>query len=118
MVPRLLSPQGASKHDLAERVRRIVLRQTPAAVESDLMAKRDRKDSTDLLPKIAVPTLVVAGEHDVISTVAESQTIANAIPGARFVMIPNTGHLTPMESPGLVAQALGGFFETSLVSKV
>jgi pimeloyl-ACP methyl ester carboxylesterase len=118
MLPRLLSPEAASKGDLAERVRRIILRQTPEGIESDLKAMRDRSDSTAFLPQIAVPTLVIAGEQDVISTAAESQTIANAIPGAGFVVIPGAGHLTPMENPSAVAQALGEFFETSLRSTV
>src|SRR5215472_997814 len=118
MLPRLLSPEAALKGDLAERVRRIILRQTQEGLESDLRAMRDRADSTALLPQIAVPTLVIVGEHDLISTVAESQAMANAIPGARFVAIPGAGHLTPMESPAAVAKALGEFFETSLKPEV
>jgi len=114
MLPRLLSPEAASKGDLAERVRRIILRQTPEAIESDLKAMRDRPDSTALLPQIAVPTLVIVGGQDVISTAAESQAIANAIPGARFVVIPGAGHLTPMENPSAVARALGEFFSETL----
>jgi len=117
MLPLLISPESASKGDFAERVRRIILRQTPLALESDLTAMRDRPDSTTLLPHIAVPTLVITGERDVISTVAESQAMANAIPGATLVVIPGSGHLTPMENPSAVAQALGDFFEKALNPK-
>jgi pimeloyl-ACP methyl ester carboxylesterase len=117
MLPRLLSPEAASRGDLAERVRRIILRQTKEGLESDLKAMRDRPDSTTLLRYIAVPTLVIAGERDVISTVAESQAMASAIPGARFVAIPGAGHLTPMESPAAVAKALGDFFSGALAPK-
>ena len=45
---------------------------------------------------------------------AESQAMAAAIPGASFVSIPASGHLTPMERPGAVAAALSEFFAASL----
>jgi pimeloyl-ACP methyl ester carboxylesterase len=61
-----------------------------------------------------VPTIVLAGDQDVISPPAEGQAIAAAIPGARFVSIPASGHLTPMERPGAVAAALGDFFAAAL----
>jgi 3-oxoadipate enol-lactonase len=117
ILPRLLSPDGMKRRDLVERVRRVILRQKPEALESDLKAMRDRPDSTSLLPQLGVPTLVIAGEHDTISPVAESQAMATAIPGARFVVIPGAAHLTPMENPGAVAQALGDFFGEILKPK-
>ena len=114
ILPKLLSPDGMTRKDLVERVRRIILRQTPAALESDLAAMRDRKDSTDLLRELALPTLVAAGEHDAISPAAEGQALAHAIPGARFVQIAGAGHLTPMEAPAAVAKALRDFFSETL----
>jgi pimeloyl-ACP methyl ester carboxylesterase len=40
--------------------------------------------------------------------------MAEAIPGARLVTVPGAGHLTPMERPRAVAEALGEFFSTVL----
>jgi pimeloyl-ACP methyl ester carboxylesterase len=105
------------RRDLVERVRRVILRQKPEALESDLKAMRDRPDSTSFLPQLGVPTLVIAGEQDTISPVAEGQAMATAIPGARFVVIPGAAHLTPMENPGAVAEALGAFFGETLKPK-
>ena len=45
-----------------------------------------RPDVTSLLPTIKVPTLVLVGEHDAISPPAEMKEIADAIPGAEFVV--------------------------------
>src|SRR6266545_3441985 len=115
MIARLLAPGSAQNASLVERLRRIILRQKPETLESDLAAMRDRPDSTDFLARIAIPTIVLAGDHDVISPPAECQAMAAAIPGARFVSIPAAGHLTPMERPGAVAAALSEFFTTTLV---
>ena len=114
MLPRLLSPEGLKRADLVERVNRIMTRQKPETIEADLAAMRDRPDQTASLPSIAVPTLVVVGEQDVLTPPAESQAMAAAIPGARLVAIAGAGHLAPMERPRAVAAALGDFFASSL----
>jgi pimeloyl-ACP methyl ester carboxylesterase len=40
--------------------------------------------------------------------------MAAEIPGSRLVTIPGAGHLTPMERPKAVSQALGDFFAAAL----
>ena len=116
MVGKLLSPASLQNASLVERLRRIVLRQKPETLESDLTAMRDRPDATELLARLAAPTLVLAGVEDAITPPAESETMAAAIPGARYVPIPATGHLTPMERPGAVAAALAEFFAENLIA--
>ena len=114
MVEKLLSPAGRANEGLVERLRRIILRQKPEALESDLAAMRDRPDSVDLLPGISVPTLVITGEADVITPPSEGESMASAIPGARYLQIPGAGHLTPMERPGAVAASLAEHFAATL----
>ena len=114
IVPKLLAETSLANRDLVDRLRRIVLRQKPETVEADLAAMRDRKDATDLLPQIRMPTLVLVGEHDALTPPDLSEKMAAAIPGARLVGIPGAGHLTPMERPGAVSAALGDFFAGAL----
>jgi pimeloyl-ACP methyl ester carboxylesterase len=114
MVPRLLAETSLSNRDLVDRLRRIILRQKPETVEADLTAMRERRDSTDLLPAIGIPTLVIVGEHDVLTPPPFSEKLAAAIPGAKLTRISGAGHLTPMERPGAVAAALGDFFGAAL----
>ena len=114
MRPRLLSPRSLSNRDLVERVDRIMTRQKPETVEGDLTAMRDRPDARDRLREIAIPTLVVVGEEDALTPPADSEEMAEAIPGARLVRIAGAGHLSPMERPGAVAAALGDFFAAAL----
>ncbi len=114
MVARLLSPASLQNASLVERLKRIVLRQKPETLESDLTAMRDRPDSTGLLAGITAPTLVLAGVEDAITPAADGEAMAAAIPGARYVPIPAAGHLAPVERPGAVAAALAEHFSPHL----
>jgi pimeloyl-ACP methyl ester carboxylesterase len=58
------------------------------------------------LSGIAVPTLVLWGESDQIVEPACGQAYAAAIEGARFEVMPGTGHVPQMETPDLVRQAI------------
>ena len=114
MVPRLLSPGSQKQADLVERVRRIILRQSVDTVVADLTAMRDRPDARAGLASIGIPTLVVVGDQDELTPPADSLAMSEAIPGARLSTIAAAAHLSPMERPGAVAAALGGFFAEAL----
>jgi 3-oxoadipate enol-lactonase len=51
------------------------------------------------LPKIAVPTLFMGGEHDVGAAPAMMRPMAEATPGARYVMLEGAGHISNVEAP-------------------
>ncbi len=57
-----------------------------------------RRDFQDLLEKIKIPCLVIAGEDDIITPPAEMERMAARLPNADFVVIPKVGHMTPIES--------------------
>jgi pimeloyl-ACP methyl ester carboxylesterase len=63
-------------------------------------------DTAELLPALSVPTLVLVGEHDVVTGVAESRLLADRIPGARLVVVPGAGHAALTEKPAEVAAAV------------
>jgi pimeloyl-ACP methyl ester carboxylesterase len=58
------------------------------------------------LSRVVIPTLVLWGESDQIVEPPYGQTYAAAIPGARFEVLPATGHVPQMETPELVIQAI------------
>ena len=66
-------------------------------------------DNTEILRSITVPTLVLVGALDVVTTPAESATIADLIPGARLLQIPDAGHLANQEQPDAFNQTVAGF---------
>jgi pimeloyl-ACP methyl ester carboxylesterase len=61
------------------------------------------------LRQLKVPTLVVVGEHDRPCPPARAQTIAAAIPQAKLALIPGAGHLSTIEQPEAVNNALVSF---------
>ena len=65
-----------------------------------------RPDSRPGLSAITCPTLVLVGDGDAATPPALSQEIAAAIPGARLVVVPDCGHMSTLERPQAVAEAL------------
>ncbi|MCK9817550.1 alpha/beta hydrolase, partial [Pseudomonas sp. MAFF 302046] len=59
-----------------------------------------------VLETIRVPTLIVVGEDDEITPVAESREIHRGIPQSRLVVLPQCGHLPPLEYPELTTELL------------
>ena len=110
MGPRLFaSATMEKKPDVVAAVRAVVERTPPAGIAAAQRGMASRPDVTSLLPTIKVPTLVLVGELDVISPPAEMKEIADAIPAAEYLVIPRAGHMTTMEEPEAVNQALTQF---------
>ena len=70
-----------------------------------------RIDSRPRLGEIAVPTLLVWGEKDGITSRAHHDEIARAIPGARLEVIAGAGHLPMIEAPEVVVPLLTEFVD-------
>ncbi|MGO4711495.1 alpha/beta fold hydrolase [Bradyrhizobium sp. 2TAF24] len=68
-----------------------------------------RPDSRPGLAAISCPTLVLAAEQDAVLRKALSVEIADAIPGARLAVVPDCGHLAPVERPEAVGAALSAW---------
>ncbi len=63
------------------------------------------------LATIAVPTLVLVGEHDVPDFHEISRTLARDIPAARLTVIPRVGHIPNMEDPAAFNALVLAFFD-------
>src|SRR5215472_13718589 len=68
-----------------------------------------RPDSHADLERVKVPTLVVCGREDPVTPVADGEAIAARIRGARLKIIAHCGHLSTIEQPEAVTQALVGW---------
>jgi pimeloyl-ACP methyl ester carboxylesterase len=110
MGPKLFSARALeTQPQLMAEVRRVVERTPPAAIAAAQRGMASRPDVTAMLPEIDVPTLVLVGEVDAISSPAEMEAIADAIPHSEYVVIAASGHMTTMESPAAVSAALLDF---------
>lgn len=66
-------------------------------------------DITDQLSKITTPTLVIAGEEDLIKGQEYAKIIADQISGSELVLIPGSGHAVCLEKPAILNTLLLGF---------
>jgi pimeloyl-ACP methyl ester carboxylesterase len=70
----------------------------------------NRVDSRPGLAAIACATLVIVGEHDVLTPPDRAAEMAAGIPNARQLVVPESGHLSTLEQPAAVTRALVEFF--------
>jgi pimeloyl-ACP methyl ester carboxylesterase len=71
-----------------------------------VMAEADQRD---LLPRIAVPTLLIWGELDARSTLSVARQFEQAIPDTELVVIPGAGHVSNLEQPDQFNEAVRRF---------
>ena len=87
----------ATRLELVEQVRRLMAN-PPAGYIGGLEAMKHRPDSTELLGRITVPTLVVVGEDDALSPPEVAREMQARIPRAELVVLPRAGHLSNLEA--------------------
>ncbi|MBI5240799.1 MAG: alpha/beta fold hydrolase [Elusimicrobia bacterium] len=89
----------AQNKPCVDAIRKTILKNDPQGVCFAAKAIMSRADTTPALARIKVRALVMAGEHDSLTPPAVGQAMAQAIPEARFVQIPDAGHLSSLENP-------------------
>jgi len=113
MLPKLFSKATFERHpELIARTHGRMARTTARAVAGTLRGLAIRPDRTEALARIAVPTLVLAGLEDQLIPIEESGRMADAIPDARLVTVPDAGHLAPLENHQAADAAILGFLES------
>jgi len=106
LLPQLLNPDRLTDQVLvdiiigmAERIGRDAFLRQQAAIMG-------RPDGRTDLGRIACPTLVLCGRQDALAPPAVHQEMAAAIPGAELVVVEDCGHLSTLEQPDIVSDAL------------
>ena len=100
MLLKLVSESSVKKDpELIPKLKHWIESSTPIAIASGLRALALRIDSTDLLPVIFCPTLVLTGENDAIISESEMQEMSAKIQNVKFVSFMKSGHLTSIEEP-------------------
>lgn len=68
-------------------------------------------DASDLLPRIDVPTLVIAGDRDFFCPPKVAREMVDRIPGAELLLVPGGSHAATIEQPELIDLRLEKFLE-------
>lgn len=76
----------------------------------EILLYADRHTAKDILPRIAVPCLVIGGEKDWLSPVKNVRRMARQIPGAELRIIPRASHYALLEYPEEVISTMDSFF--------
>ncbi len=110
MAPRMLAPGAAeNRPEVYARMRQLMESCPPETIARAAIAMRDRADATDLLPSIACPALILCGQHDPTTGPQVARSMADAIPGSQLEIIDDAGHLSPLEQPEAVTDAMRRF---------
>ena len=107
MIGRLFADSTRVRHpEIVSRTSEVMRKTSPRAIIGCLRGMAVRPDRTNDLGRITIPTLVMAGEADLVIPLAESQSMAAAMPNAELVIIPDAGHLAPLENPPVANAAI------------
>jgi pimeloyl-ACP methyl ester carboxylesterase len=108
-VQGMVHPDRLSDKALIEDILRMIARKTPAQFAAQIKALLNRPDGEPVLKTIRCPTLVLCGREDSWSPLPRHQQMAKLIPGSRLIAIENCGHMSTMERPEAVTEALRGW---------
>jgi pimeloyl-ACP methyl ester carboxylesterase len=79
----------------------------PPDVRAKIGLAMSEMDLHDAVPRLTVPTIVIVGAEDRLTPPAHARRIAEALPQLRrLTVLPDTGHMTPLERPDEVTAAL------------
>jgi pimeloyl-ACP methyl ester carboxylesterase len=113
------SISSTTRHNHPERIseaRDMMQKVTPAAAIALLQGLAARPDSLPTAREIRVPTFVLAGGEDPVSTPADMKLLAEAIRnggyGAEYTELPDAGHFAPWEQPEKAGRLLRRFFDS------
>jgi pimeloyl-ACP methyl ester carboxylesterase len=112
MLPKLLGETTRrTRPDLVEGAKRMMLKMSPEAISLVQRGMAERPDSVPILKTIREPTLVMVGDEDLLSPVADAELMHQNIAGSQMQVIPRGGHYTVWEQPGEVGKALRQFLD-------
>ena len=84
--------------EFADLLQRVAADVRPESLRTQLLVMAEA-DQRDLLPRVAIPTLLIWGEQDARSPLTVARRFEQAIPDATLVVIPGCGHVSNLERP-------------------
>ena len=109
-IPSIVGKTTREKQpDTYDAIHRMMAQSPADGIVGALEAMMARPDSTDTLPTIDVPTLIVVGDEDVPTPVKDARAMQAHIAGSRLEIISQAGHLANMERPAAFNHLLTEF---------
>ncbi|MBI5202059.1 MAG: alpha/beta fold hydrolase [Elusimicrobia bacterium] len=110
-VKSVLAPRSLQKPALVASVKGMIQESDPTGVCAALLAMAGRTDTTAVLRKLTMPSLVLVGAHDAVTPPSNAQALVRGLQRSRLTVIPEAGHMSNLENPdtfnSLVSEFLG-----------
>jgi pimeloyl-ACP methyl ester carboxylesterase len=87
-----------TKADAVDVIKKIIESNSALGICGALLALATRTDTTEALPNVKVPTLILVGEHDALTPVSGSQEMHDKIPNSEIHVISNAAHMSNLEN--------------------
>jgi pimeloyl-ACP methyl ester carboxylesterase len=104
-----------SRPDLVEGAHRLMRKMSAEDVAGVQRGMAERPDSVSTLKTIDVPTLIVTGDEDIMTGVAEAEVMRQRIAGAQMKVVAKAGHYSPWEQPEEVGRIMRQFLDSILM---
>ncbi|MGO1244667.1 MAG: alpha/beta fold hydrolase [Sphingobacterium sp.] len=109
----VFSPENIEEiPEAVELIKSSIRRNSLRTICATLLALAARTDTSEVLPSITVPTLILRGANDRITADKDMQDLANGIAGSRYTQIDNAAHLPNLENPERFNQLVNEFLTT------
>ncbi|MGP3970409.1 alpha/beta fold hydrolase [Streptomyces sp. 6N223] len=111
-LPKMIAPGTTeSSPDVARHVLAMMRGAPPEGAAAALRGRAERPDYAGMLPRVAVPALVVVGAEDEFTPIPDAQLIHDLVPGSALEVIAGAGHLPNLERPEPFNAALRRFLD-------
>ena len=112
MIPKLMgNTTRDTRPDMVEGALRMMRTMSPEDVAMVQRGMAERQDSVETLKTINVPTMLVTGDEDILTGVAEAELMRQNISGSQIKVIAKAGHYSPWEQPEEVGKLLRQFLD-------
>ena len=105
-VKGMVHPSRLADAPLIEKILQMFETKNSDIFARQLLALIFRKDATEVLKMISVPTLILCGRQDAWSPPSQHEEMLQFVPHAKLAIIEEAGHMSTMEKPSPVAQAM------------
>ncbi|MEJ1961210.1 MAG: alpha/beta fold hydrolase [Gammaproteobacteria bacterium] len=106
----MVHPARLTDRALVDAILDMFASKAPEIYAAQTRALIDRPDAEPVMRAIRAPALVLCGHEDSWSPVQRHREMSAAIPGSRFVDVPQCGHMCTMERPDAVSNAIRAWF--------
>ena len=112
-LPPMMSEKARQDKVLMAALTRMILGHSPEDFAGQIHALLNRPDAKTMLPLIRVPTMLLSGSEDQWSPVSQHREIQAMIPGSELVSLEGVGHMSTVEAPESVAEAMRNWLTQS-----